>query len=165
MTLPLPTTKIRLAKDGPDAYLATLDHPLRDLRPADSIRVEREGNEWVRTDLSRPVWFPTLQAFRDAVASTNVCRWVNHARTRHATTDSVQAARDFRAWVRARHPACPGTRRAIADFGWTSHNGCCDPTFGVALPDGVTALTLYREWAAGMARASLALLEAQGVIR
>ena len=147
-----PTLKPKLTRDGPDAYIGTMDAwPDKPHSARPTLRVERDGDEWVRTDLSRPTWYPTLNAVRAHIAATNVARWVNGgAKRSNGRGGGIPEAKAFLSWVRSRYPACRGTVRHVSGLGSIeSHDRCCDSTFGVKIPDDISAADLYLEWRHG----------------
>lgn len=156
-----PTTKPALRRDGPDAYVATVDPwPGKPKAPRLTHRIERDGDEWVElgrhySGRDEPrAWYPTLAAFRRRVADTNVARWVNgHVSERAGDGEKdpaeVARARAFLAWARRAVPGprCEGTRRDLGGgMVFASHDGCCDPLIRKPIPDGVTLVDLYERW-------------------
>jgi hypothetical protein len=139
-----PTTSPRLRRVVPDAYVATLGGG----KTAYTMRVERDGAEWIRTDLSRPgPWYPSVAAFRRSVADSNVTRWCHQVDP--ATRKTLPEANRFRRWAVAEvgGPACTGVRTNLAaGLGFQVHDGCCNNVVGRPLPDGVTILDLYERW-------------------
>ena len=153
-----PTTSPKLRRDGPDAYVGTLDPwPGKPKAERPTYRVERDGDEWVelrRHYTGRPeprAWYPTLAAFRRRLADVNVARWVNGgAKRSNGRGGGDDEARAVLAWAR-RQPGvapCDGVRRYhVAGLGSGQvHDGCCDTTLGRTLPEGTTLLDLYERW-------------------